>query len=52
VTEKLVDHYDQCSPGTVVALLGSSGRLELSVCQSSAAERLGVAVGDPIEVMW
>jgi S-adenosylmethionine hydrolase len=52
VTEELVDHYDQQPPGTLVALFGSSDRLELSVCQSSAAERLGAAVGDPIEVAW
>jgi S-adenosylmethionine hydrolase len=42
--------YSQVEPGTLLALVGSSGLLELGVNQGSAAARLGVRIGDPVEV--
>jgi S-adenosyl-L-methionine hydrolase (adenosine-forming) len=38
--------------GTLVALIGSSGRLELAIVRDNAAERLGVGVGAPVTVAW
>lgn len=38
--------------GTLVALVGSTGRLELAVVEDNAAERLGVQVGTPVIVSW
>jgi len=44
--------YGQSAPGSLVALVGSSGRLELAVVEGSAAARLGAAVGDRFEVRF
>lgn len=38
--------------GTFVALIGSSGRLELAVVGDSAAAMLGIEVGSPVVVAW
>lgn len=38
--------------GTLVALVGSSGRLEISVVGDNAASRLGVQIGEPVTVAW
>jgi S-adenosylmethionine hydrolase len=46
----MVRTYGEAEPGTLVALIGSSGRLEVAVVNGSAAARLGVGVGTPIEV--
>ena len=35
-----------------IALIGSSGRLELAIVGDNAAERLGVGVGTPVTVGW
>jgi S-adenosylmethionine hydrolase len=43
--------YGENEPGTLVALIGSSRRLELAVVNASAAVRLGVGVGEPVEVV-
>jgi len=43
--------YGAVEPGTLLALVGSSGQLELGVNQGSAAARLGVRTGDPVELM-
>ena len=51
-TGELVDHYSQRAAGTLVALVGSAGRLELSICAGNAAQVLGAAVGDPVEITW
>ncbi|MCC7235738.1 MAG: SAM-dependent chlorinase/fluorinase [Bryobacterales bacterium] len=48
--EKLVDHYAAASPGEVVAIVGSSGYLEVSANQASAARILGVGTGAPVEL--
>jgi S-adenosylmethionine hydrolase len=42
--------YSEVEPGTLLALVGSSGLLELGVNQGSAAARLGVRIGDTVEV--
>jgi len=47
---RMVRTYGDAEPGELVALLGSSGRLELSVRQGSAAARLGAARGLPVAV--
>lgn len=38
--------------GTLVAVVGSSGRLELSVVGDNAAARLGIQIGEPVTVAW
>lgn len=38
--------------GEPLALIGSSGRLEIAVGDGSAAERLQLGIGDSIEVTW
>jgi S-adenosylmethionine hydrolase len=43
--------YGDAEPGALVALIGSSGRLEVAVVQGSAAARLGVGIGIPVEVV-
>ena len=49
--------YAAVEPGALVALIGSAGRLEIAVCQGSAATFLGVAAGAsvvarPMEVAY
>jgi S-adenosylmethionine hydrolase len=44
--------YAMQPQGTLVALVGSSGRLELSVVGDNAAARLGVQIGEPVTVAW
>ena len=44
--------YAEQASGTLVALIGSSGRLELAIVRDNAAERLGVGVGTPVTVGW
>ncbi|HEY1011510.1 MAG TPA: SAM-dependent chlorinase/fluorinase [Herpetosiphonaceae bacterium] len=42
--------YGESEWGTVMALIGSSERLELAVRNGNAAKMLGVGVGDPLRV--
>jgi S-adenosylmethionine hydrolase len=42
----LVTSYDAVPPGALLAIVGSSGFLEISVREGSAAERLGLKPGD------
>ncbi len=42
--------YDDVRPGEALALIGSGGLLEIAVREGSAAERLGVRVGDMVEI--
>ena len=42
--------YHDVPPGTPLALIGSSGLLEIAVCEGSAADVLGLCVGDRMEV--
>lgn len=44
--------YAEEQPGTLVALVGSAGRLEVAVVQGNASRVLGVGVGEPIRVDW
>lgn len=48
---RVVRTYGGAEPGTVVALIGSSGRLEVAVVNGSAASRLGVGLGTVVEVV-
>ena len=43
--------YADVAEGALLALWGSSGRLELSVRGASAADALSLATGDEIEVL-
>ncbi len=47
---RLAANYEQFGPGEVFAIVGSSGYLEISARQASAAKILGVAAGAPIEL--
>jgi len=49
VFSDFVEFYAQRSPGTLVALWGSSGRLEVSVVQGDAGGLLRVRPGDSVE---
>ena len=42
--------YGDARIGTLVALLGSSGRLEIAEVHGDAAHRFGIGVGDPVTV--
>ncbi len=42
--------YAEAVPGQLLALVSSDGTLEVAVRDGSAAERLGVAAGEPIVV--
>ncbi len=44
--------YASQPQGTLVALVGSSGRLELAIVGDNAAARLGVTVGTPVVMAW
>ncbi len=40
-----INHYVEAKKGTVAGLIGSSGKLEISVNSGSAAQKLGVGIG-------
>ena len=44
--------YAEQAHGMLVALVGSSGRVELALVGDNAAARLGVAVGTPVVIAW
>lgn len=44
--------YAEQASGTLVALIGSGGRLELAIVRDNATERLGVRLGTPVTVAW
>jgi S-adenosylmethionine hydrolase len=44
--------YAEQPSGTLVALIGSGGRLELALVRDNAARRLGVGVGMPVTLAW
>ena len=44
--------YAEQTGGTLVALIGSGGRLELAIVGDDAARRLGVSVGAPVTLAW
>jgi S-adenosylmethionine hydrolase len=47
---RLVSTYSDITPGEIGALFGSTDHLECAAHAASAAEQLGVAVGDPVEL--
>jgi S-adenosylmethionine hydrolase len=47
---RLAENYAECGPGEVFAIAGSSGYLEVSSSQASAAKILGCGVGAPVEL--
>ncbi|HPP52780.1 MAG TPA: SAM-dependent chlorinase/fluorinase, partial [Thermoguttaceae bacterium] len=44
--------YAQQPEDSFIALISSSGRLELALVGSHAARRLGISVGTPVTVAW
>jgi len=44
--------YAEQPSGTLVAVIGSSGRLELALVRDNAARHLGVGVGSPVTLAW
>lgn len=46
----LSDHYAQVEPGGLVALIGSSGLLELAVREGNASNKLSVGLGKQLRV--
>jgi S-adenosylmethionine hydrolase len=47
---RLAANYEQFGPGELFSIVGSSGYLEISAGQASAARILGVAAGAPVEL--
>jgi S-adenosylmethionine hydrolase len=45
---RLVRTYGEAARGEVVALVGSSGLVEIAVCQGNAAQALGLSRGDAV----
>lgn len=44
-------HYQEAAPGELFALIGSTGRVEISIRQGSAATTLGVGRGARVEIL-
>ncbi len=44
--------YADQLPGMFIALIGSTGHLELAVVSDDAASRLGIPLGAPVSVSW
>jgi len=44
--------YAEVEPGDALALVGSTGHLEIAVREGSGARELGLQVGDPVELRW
>ncbi|HCU57998.1 MAG TPA: hypothetical protein DF984_07250 [Anaerolineaceae bacterium] len=51
VVDGLVTSYGHCNPGDLVALVDSESFVEIAEVNGSAARRLGLRVGDPVEVI-
>jgi hypothetical protein len=52
VTQGIFRTYSDQPEMTLIALVGSGGRLELAIVGESAAAMLGVQVGTPVQVTW
>jgi S-adenosylmethionine hydrolase len=50
VVDRLSDTYDDVEPGGVLAIVGSTGKLEISINRGSAAKKLFVSRTDPIRI--
>jgi hypothetical protein len=48
----LRETYGHAEVSELIALFGSSNRLEIAVNQGNAAERIGASVGDEVHVKW
>lgn len=48
----LSDFYGQRPSGTLAALVGSSGYLEIAVSEDNAAQMLSATVGTPVAIRW
>jgi S-adenosylmethionine hydrolase len=46
----MAHNYAECGPGELFVIAGSSGYLEVSVGQGSAAKAVGCAAGAPVEL--
>ena len=49
-TRRMAETYEDAAFGEILALIGSSGHLEVAVCQGSAAAHLGVGQGERVRV--
>lgn len=49
---RMAMNYAECGPGELFVIAGSSGYLEVSSSQASAAKMLGCAAGAPVEVKF
>jgi S-adenosylmethionine hydrolase len=50
---RFATNYQEAGFGEVFVIEGSSGYLEVSVCQGSAARQLGCGAGAPLELsLW
>jgi S-adenosyl-L-methionine hydrolase (adenosine-forming) len=49
---RFVKTYDEAARGTVVALVSSSGQLEVAQVQGNAASRMGASPGTPVVVLF
>jgi S-adenosyl-L-methionine hydrolase (adenosine-forming) len=50
IVHRLARNYAEWGPDELFVIVGSSGYLEVSVSQASAAKRLGCGVGAPVEL--
>lgn len=50
VIKGIVPSYSRTRPGDLLAMVGSSGYLEIAVNQGNAAGRLGTQIGDRVEI--
>jgi S-adenosylmethionine hydrolase len=49
----MAHNYSECGPGELFLIVGSSGYLEVSVNQGSAAKAIGCETGAPAELtIW
>jgi S-adenosylmethionine hydrolase len=51
-TRGIFKTYAEQPPMTFIAVVGSSGKLELAIVGESAADMLGIAVGTPVTIQW
>jgi S-adenosylmethionine hydrolase len=47
---RIANHYAEVPEGSVLGLLGSSDRLEIAVRNGSAAERIGIQIGERVRL--
>jgi S-adenosylmethionine hydrolase len=50
VIERISDHYGEVAVGGILAIVGSTGQLEISINRGSAAKRLFVSRTDPVRI--